>query len=59
MFERSGLSELSDEQLIAEVTDATRAEAAAAARRLALIAEVTARHCEDEDESSALKLIDG
>ncbi|AHC24758.1 MULTISPECIES: HNH endonuclease signature motif containing protein [Mycobacteriaceae] len=59
MFERSGLSELSDGELIAEVTDATRAEAAAAARRLAAIAEVTARHCEDEDESSALKLIDG
>ncbi|MDO3398601.1 DUF222 domain-containing protein [Mycolicibacterium neoaurum] len=59
MFERSGLSGLSDEALIAEVTDATRAEAAAAARRLAAIAEVTARHCEDEDESSALKLIDG
>ncbi|TQK29097.1 HNH endonuclease signature motif containing protein [Arthrobacter sp. SLBN-53] len=59
MFERSGLSGLSDEALIAEVTDATRAEAAAAARRLAAIAEVTARHCEDEDESSALKLVDG
>ncbi|CDQ47114.1 HNH endonuclease signature motif containing protein [Mycolicibacterium neoaurum] len=59
MFERSGLLELSDEELIAAVTDATRAEAAAAARRLALVAEVTARHCEDEDESSALKLIDG
>ncbi|TQK30461.1 HNH endonuclease signature motif containing protein [Arthrobacter sp. SLBN-53] len=59
MFERSGLSGLSDEALIAEVTDATRAEAAAAARRLAAIAEVTARHCEDEDDSSALKLIDG
>ncbi|MEH3128748.1 MAG: DUF222 domain-containing protein [Mycolicibacterium neoaurum] len=59
MFELSGLSGLSDEVLIAAVTDATRAEAAAAARRLALVAEVTARHCEDEDESSALKLIDG
>ncbi|MEH3138492.1 MAG: DUF222 domain-containing protein [Mycolicibacterium neoaurum] len=59
MFERLGLSGLSDEELIAAVTSATRAEAAAAARRLALIAEVTARHCEDEDESSALKLIDG
>ncbi|MGU3651859.1 DUF222 domain-containing protein, partial [Mycolicibacterium sp. A43C] len=57
MFER--LSGLSDEELIAEVTDATRAEAAAAARRLAAVAEVTARHCEDEDESSALRLIDG
>ncbi|CDQ43106.1 HNH endonuclease [Mycolicibacterium neoaurum] len=56
MFERSGLSGLSDEELIAAVTDATRAEAA---RRLALVAEVTARHCEDEDESSALRLIDG
>ncbi|CDQ43328.1 hypothetical protein [Mycolicibacterium neoaurum] len=31
MFEQSGLSELSDEELIAAVTDATRAEAAAAA----------------------------
>ncbi|MGN7777979.1 DUF222 domain-containing protein [Mycolicibacterium sp. 22603] len=59
MFERSGLAELSDEELIAAVTDATRAEAAAAARRLALVAEVTARHREDEDESSALNLIDG
>ncbi|MGN7782853.1 DUF222 domain-containing protein, partial [Mycolicibacterium sp. 22603] len=59
MFERSGLAELSDEELIAAVTDATRAEAAAAARRLALMAEVTARHCDNEDESSALKLIDG
>ncbi|MEH3131900.1 MAG: DUF222 domain-containing protein [Mycolicibacterium neoaurum] len=59
MFERSGLSELSDEALICEVSDATRAEAAAAARRLAAIAEVTVRHCSDEDESSALKLIDG
>ncbi|TQK27231.1 HNH endonuclease signature motif containing protein [Arthrobacter sp. SLBN-53] len=59
MFERSGLSGLSDEALIAEVTDATRTEAAAAARRLAAIAEVTARHCEVEDESSALRLIDG
>ncbi|MEH3129297.1 MAG: DUF222 domain-containing protein [Mycolicibacterium neoaurum] len=59
MFEQSGLSGMSDEALIAAVTDATRAEATAAARRLALVAEVTARHCEDEDESSALKLIDG
>ncbi|MGN7780690.1 DUF222 domain-containing protein, partial [Mycolicibacterium sp. 22603] len=59
MFERSGLSELGDEELIAAVTDATRAEAAAAARRLALVAEVTARHRMDEDESSALNLIDG
>ncbi|TQK30284.1 HNH endonuclease signature motif containing protein [Arthrobacter sp. SLBN-53] len=59
MFEQSGLSGMSEEALIAEVTDATHAEAAAAARRLAAIAEVTARHCEDEDPSSALKLIDG
>ncbi len=59
MFERSVLSGLGDEDLISALTDATRAEAAAAARRLALIAEVTARHCEDEDESSALRLIDG
>ncbi|MGN7782672.1 DUF222 domain-containing protein [Mycolicibacterium sp. 22603] len=59
MFERSGLSELGDEELIAAVADATRAETAAAARRLALVAEVTARHCDNEDEASALKLIDG
>ncbi|MGW0159506.1 DUF222 domain-containing protein [Mycobacterium sp. NPDC003323] len=50
---------LSDEALITAVSAATRAEAAAAARRLALIAEATARWCDDEDDASASKLIDG
>ena len=59
MFGSSRLRELGDDALISALTDATRAEAVAAARRLALVAEVTSRHCEDEDESSALKLIDG
>ncbi|WP_304117126.1 DUF222 domain-containing protein, partial [Mycolicibacterium bacteremicum] len=59
MFERSELSTMSDQALIDAVTAATREEAAAAARRLAFVAEVTARHCDDEDEFSALKLIDG
>ncbi|MGW0161958.1 DUF222 domain-containing protein [Mycobacterium sp. NPDC003323] len=62
MFEgcdRDTLAGMSDEALITAVAAATRSEATAAAQRLALIAEVTARHCEDEDEDSALKLIDG
>lgn len=48
MFEvdRAGLSELSDEALIAALTAATRDEAARAAWRLALVAEVTARECD-------------
>ncbi|WP_304115886.1 DUF222 domain-containing protein [Mycolicibacterium bacteremicum] len=59
MFERSELSEISDHALIDAVAAATREESAAAARRLAFIAEVTTRWCDDEDEFSALKLIDG
>ncbi|TQK31833.1 hypothetical protein FBY28_4878 [Arthrobacter sp. SLBN-53] len=58
-FEQLELSEMSDEALIDAVAAATREEAAAAARRLALIAEVTSRWCDDEDEFSALALIDG
>ncbi len=59
MFERLELSEMSDEALIDAVAAATREESAAAARRLAFIAEVTSRWCDDEDDASALKLIDG
>lgn len=59
MFETSGLWELSDEALASALAAETQAEAAAAARRLALVAEVTARHCDDEDDSSARQLIDG
>ena len=59
MFECSALRGLSDEALTSAITAETQAEAAAAARRLALIAEATSRWCDDEDEFSALKLIDG
>ncbi|WBP94493.1 DUF222 domain-containing protein [Mycolicibacterium neoaurum] len=59
MFELSELCKMSDEALIDAVAAATREEAAAAARRLAFIAEVTSRWCDDEDEFSALALIDG
>ncbi|MEH3133312.1 MAG: DUF222 domain-containing protein [Mycolicibacterium neoaurum] len=59
MFEYSVLRGLSDEALTSAITAETQAESAAAARRLALIAEATARWCDDEDEQSASRLIDG
>ena len=62
MFEeldRVDLAGMSDDTLISAVTAATRSEAAAAARRLALVAEVTARQCDDEDDICAHQLIDG
>ncbi len=59
MFDRVGLAGMSDEELISALTDATRGEAAMAARRLALVAEVTARQCEDEDDVTAHAVIDG
>ncbi|WP_395310013.1 DUF222 domain-containing protein [Mycobacterium sp. AMU20-3851] len=59
MFEQVALAGMSDEALISAVTAATRAEAMAAADRLALIAEVTARQCDDEDDGSAHAVIDG
>ena len=59
MFDRVGLAGMSDEELISALTAATRAEAIAAADRLALIAEVTARQCDDEDDGSAHAVIDG
>jgi hypothetical protein len=57
--DRSALAEMSDEVLISAVTAATRDEAATAARRLALVAEVTARQCDDEDDGIAHAVIDG
>lgn len=59
MFERSALRELSDEALISAATAAVRAEAAATAQRLAYVAEITARQCDDEDEDIAYQVIDG
>ncbi|GAA2558242.1 HNH endonuclease signature motif containing protein [Mycolicibacterium diernhoferi] len=50
---------MNEEALISALAAATRAEAVAAADRLALIAEVTARQCDDEDEVSARQVIDG
>ncbi|GAA2532484.1 HNH endonuclease signature motif containing protein [Mycolicibacterium diernhoferi] len=57
--DRSALAGMSDEQLISALTDATRSEAMAAADRLALVAEVTARRCDDEDDVTAHQVIDG
>ncbi|WNG80769.1 hypothetical protein C6A86_021570 [Mycobacterium sp. ITM-2016-00316] len=62
MFEalnRGALAELSDEALIAAVTTTTQTEAMAAAARLALIGEVVARQCDDEDDTVAHQVIDG
>ncbi len=59
MFDRVALAGMGDEQLISALTDATRGEAAMAARRLALVAEVTARQCDDEDDVIAHQVIDG
>lgn len=52
-------AQLSDEALISALTAATRAEARAAAWRLALVGEVTARQCDDEDDEFAHQVIDG
>ncbi|MCV7048173.1 DUF222 domain-containing protein [Mycobacterium frederiksbergense] len=62
MFEfldRGALAGLSDEALISAVTTMTQAEARAAAQRLALIGEVIARQCDDEDDVVAHQVIDG
>ena len=62
MFEaldRVALAGLSDEALISAVTTMTRTEARAAAQRLALIGEVIARQCDDEDDVVAHQVIDG
>lgn len=60
MFDlRGDPGQLSDEALISALTDAVRAEAGAAAWRLALVGEVTARQCADEDDDFAHQVIDG
>ncbi|WNG81212.1 DUF222 domain-containing protein [Mycobacterium sp. ITM-2016-00316] len=59
VLDRGALAELSDEALICAVTTMTQAEARAAAARLALIGEVVARQCDDEDDTVAHQVIDG
>lgn len=50
---------LGDVELIDALRDKTRSEAVAAAERLALIAAIVARHCDDEDDGIAHAVIDG
>jgi hypothetical protein len=50
---------LGDAELIDALRDKTRDEAIAAAERLALIAAIVARHCDDEDDGIAHAVIDG
>ncbi|MDO0976108.1 HNH endonuclease signature motif containing protein [Mycolicibacterium frederiksbergense] len=59
VLDRVALAGLSDEALISAVTTMTQAEAQAAAQRLALIGEVVARQCDDEDDVVAHQVIDG
>ncbi|MDO0976578.1 HNH endonuclease signature motif containing protein [Mycolicibacterium frederiksbergense] len=59
VLDRGALAGLSDEALISAVTTMTRTEAKAAAQRLALIGEVIARQCDDEDDVVAHQVIDG
>src|SRR5688500_7700607 len=62
MFEgldRVAIAGLSDEALISAVTAMTQTEAMAAAQRLALVGEVVARQCDDEDDGIAHQVIDG
>ncbi|MDH6193672.1 hypothetical protein M2272_000293 [Mycobacterium frederiksbergense] len=59
MFALLDLPSLADAALIDALESKTRAEAVAAAERLAIIAEIVARHCDDEDDASAYMAIDG
>ncbi|MGV0814362.1 DUF222 domain-containing protein, partial [Mycolicibacterium boenickei] len=59
LLDPPALSELTDAALIDALEHRTRTEAVAAAGRLAIIAEIVARHCDDEDEVSAHCVIDG
>ncbi|QIV80124.1 HNH endonuclease signature motif containing protein [Mycolicibacterium frederiksbergense] len=59
VLDRGALAELSDEALISAVTAMTQIESMAAAQRLALIGEVVARQCDDEDDTVAHQVIDG
>lgn len=53
------LGDLTDAALIDALAQRTRAEAISAAERLAAIGEIVARHCDDEDDASAHRAIDG
>ncbi|MDZ7884884.1 MAG: DUF222 domain-containing protein [Mycobacterium sp.] len=59
VLDRVALAGLSDEALISAVTTMTQTEVRAAAQRLALIGEVVARQCDDEDDVIAHQVIDG
>ncbi|MBJ7466151.1 MAG: HNH endonuclease, partial [Mycolicibacterium sp.] len=59
VLDRAALAGLSDEALISAVTRVTQNEASVAAYRLALIGEVVARQCDDEDDVIAHQVIDG
>lgn len=59
LLDRPALGDLTDAALIDAVEHRTRAEAVEAAARLAVIAEIVARHCDDEDDTSAYRAIDG
>ncbi|WP_166903698.1 DUF222 domain-containing protein [Mycobacterium sp. DL440] len=59
LLDRPVLSEFTDAALIDCLDHHTRTEATEAAQRLAVIAEIVARHCDDEDETSAHLAIDG
>ncbi|KRD06969.1 hypothetical protein ASE48_13625 [Mycobacterium sp. Root265] len=59
VLDRAALAGLSDDALISAVTATTRNEASVAAYRLALIGEVVARQCDDEDDTVAHQVIDG
>jgi hypothetical protein len=59
VLDRAGIAKLSDEALISAVTATTQREAAQAAYRLALIGEMIARQCDDEDDTIAHQVIDG
>ncbi|MCX2712784.1 HNH endonuclease signature motif containing protein [Mycolicibacterium sp. J2] len=56
MFEPASLG---DAELVAALRDKTRSEAVAASDRLAVIAAIVARHCDDEDDGIAHAAIDG
>ncbi len=59
VLDRAAIAGLSDEALISAVTRVTQNEASVAAYRLALIGEVIARQCDDEDDTVAHQVIDG
>ncbi|WKG03002.1 HNH endonuclease signature motif containing protein [Mycolicibacterium sp. HK-90] len=59
LLEGPAYGDCTDAALIDTLEHHTRAEAMEAAGRLAVIAEIVARHCDDEDDASAHCAIDG